>query len=212
MSELNRFQARELLPAWLVCVMAPAPAILVAKSGAAGVMYFFVACASLVAYAFRREAGEAFCTDRAAPVPWRGNLVRSAMALFAAWLVFALLSATLRSPHAFVASLLGLLLIVPCLCIVPYMVLITRQPFAAVVFSLTLVVLVKLAGCIIVVASYGWDADDYGHTSMPWLRPNLLVWSFWIGTSVLSAACLFLGDRRWHLANAGSFAIGAPPQ
>jgi hypothetical protein len=160
-------------------------------------MYFFVACAGLVAFAFRREA----FSERSGWT-WRSSVLLTAAALVSAWAVFAALCLTLPPPHNVVAASLGLLLLVPCLCIVPYLVSITRQPFAAAVFAITLVTCVKLAGCVIVVAVYGWNAGELGHTSMPWTRPNLLVWSFWIGTGILSATFYFLGARRWQYTRA----------
>jgi hypothetical protein len=190
-------ELRELLPAWFAAVLAPAPAMLVAKNGAAGLMYFFVACAALVAYSFRKEiAGEPGA--EAADCGWNRRIGSTAAALIAAWLFFAAFCLALRPPHDLVAAWLGLMLLIPCLCIVPYLVLATREPFAAVVFAITLVVGVKLAGCVIVVAVYGWDADEFGHTAMPWTRPNLLVWCFFIGTALLSTAFYILGARKWQ--------------
>jgi hypothetical protein len=166
-------------------------------------MYFFVACAAMVAYSFRRAiaSGESNLARQA--WMWHARILSTAVALVAGWLVFTALCMTLRPPHHVVAAWLGLMLIVPCLGIVPYMILVTRQPFAAVVLSMTLVVCVKLAGCIVVVAVYGWNANEFGHTAMPWMRPNLLVWCFWIGTTILSAACYFHGARRWCCSGAG---------
>jgi hypothetical protein len=189
-------QFRDLLPAWFVCVLAPAPAILVAKSGSAALMYYFVACAALVAYAFRHDVAAGLPDSDNPPLTWRRRMISSALALFAAWCVFAVICQRLQSQHAQVATWLSLLILAPCLGIVPYMARVTRQPFAAVVFSVSLVTLVKLAGCVIVVLVYGWDADEFGHTNMPWTRPNLLVWCFLIGTAILSAACFFLGARQ----------------
>jgi hypothetical protein len=202
-------QLRDLLPAWFVCVLAPAPAILVAKSGSAALMYYFVACAALVTYTFRHDVAAGPPDSDSPPLTWRRRIISSAVALLAAWLVFATLCRQLPGQHAQVATWLSLLILAPCLGIVPYMVRVTRQPFAAVVFSITLVVLIKLAGCLIVVLVYGWDADEFGHTSMPWTRPNLLVWCFLIGTAVLSTVCFLLGVRGSHLAPSFNQAIDA---
>jgi hypothetical protein len=198
MTTSNSSILRDVLPAWLATVLAPAPAILVSKDGAAALMYFFVACAGLVAYSFRREASCDDITSQDGLGIWHRRMSGTAAALLAAWFVFGGLCVTLPPPHHLVAAWLGLMLLVPCLCVVPYLVLVTRQPFAAVVFAITLVACVKLAGCAIVVAVYGWDADKYGHTSMPWMRPNLLVWCFLAGTGILSAVFYLLGAHRWR--------------
>jgi hypothetical protein len=101
----------------------------------------------------------------------------------------------LDAPDAFLAPGLAMLGIVPALCVVPAMLQATRQPFAAVVFSLTLVAMMKLAGCIVVVLVHGWDASEQGHTDMPWTHPNLLVISFLLATVLLSAVCLTCGFK-----------------
>jgi hypothetical protein len=62
---------------------------------------------------------------------------------------------------------------------------------------------------VIVVLVYGWDADEFGHTSMPWTRPNLLVWCFLIGTAALSTVCFFLGARGSHSAPSFNQSIDA---
>jgi hypothetical protein len=193
----NGFQ--KLLPAWFVAVLAPAPAIIVAKSGTAGLMYFFVACASLVAYSFR-DAIDGKPNPNEAARRWHRQMASTAVALVAAWLFFATFCMILGPPHQFVAAWLGLMILAPCLGIVPYLVLSTRQPFAAVVFTMTLVACVKLAGCVVVVAVYGWNANEFGHTDMPWTRPNLLVWCFFIGTAILSTTFYVLGARKWQSA------------
>lgn len=202
MKASSKCEMRDLLPAWITCVLAPAPAILVSKDGAAALMYFFVACAGLVAYTFRREISGARSNAEHFARTWRSRMLSSGAALFTTWLVFCALCMTLPPPHNYIAALLGVMLLVPCLCIVPYLMLVTQQPFAAVVFAITLVVCVKLAGCALVCAVYGWDASEHGHTSMPWIHPNLLVWAFLIGTGILSAAFYFFGARRWHCSRA----------
>jgi hypothetical protein len=76
--------------------------------------------------------------------------------------------------------------------------LLTRKPFAAVVFALALVGCMKLLGGVVVVLAYGWNASQQGHTRMPWTDPNLLVWVFWIATGVYSAALYVLGYRAFQ--------------
>jgi hypothetical protein len=105
-------------------------------------------------------------------------------------------------PHNIVTAALGLLLIIPSICVAPTILLATRQPFATVVFSLTLVGMMKLLGCVVVVLTYGWDASEHGHTTMPWLAPNLLVWMFYALTAALSAGCFLYGLRRVYAASA----------
>jgi hypothetical protein len=50
----------------------------------------------------------------------------------------------------------------------------------------------KQFGCVVVVLVYGWDASERGYTTTPWTHPNLLVWFFWLSTSILSLFHYFL--------------------
>ena len=103
------------------------------------------------------------------------------------------------TPHDFVAPMLALMTLVPSLCIVPYLVLVTRKPFAAVVFAALLVGCMKLLGATVVVLIYGWDADAQGRTKMPWNYPDLLVWLFWGFSAALSLTFWFFGMRRFRV-------------
>ena len=53
--------------------------------------------------------------------------------------------------------------LLPSLCVVPYFVLVTKNIGIAVLFSLSLVFCMKLAGCVVVVLVHGWDADARLH-------------------------------------------------
>jgi hypothetical protein len=62
-----------------------------------------------------------------------------AVALFLAWVGFSVLWLVLVDPHDCVALFIGLQILIPSLCVVPYLSLITGRPFAAVVFAAVLV-------------------------------------------------------------------------
>jgi hypothetical protein len=191
---------RYLVPAWLGSVLLPWPALLLWRSYdglALALGLFFVGAASLVAYSFRREGGAAaggeFGDLRRL---WRTRMVAVTAALLADWAAFSAVHLALNDPSDFVSVLLALSALVPSCCVVPYLTQVTRKPFAAVVFTVFLVGCMKLLGCVVVVLVHGWDASERGHTTMPWARPNLLVWLFWVNTGVLSLGCYYLGVRR----------------
>jgi hypothetical protein len=119
-------------------------------------------------------------------------------ALLAAWAVFSSVHLALSDRNDVVLVLLSFSALIPSSCIVPYLTQVTQKPFAAVVFTVFLVGSMKLLGCVVVVLVYGWDASERGHTTMPWARPNLLVWLFWINTGVLSLCFYYLGGRRFR--------------
>jgi hypothetical protein len=135
-------------------------------------------------------------------------MVAVTIAQLASWAVFSSVHLALNDRHDFVSVLLALSALIPSCCIVPYLTLITRKPFAAVVFTVFLVGCMKLLGCVVVVLDHGWDASERGYTTMPWTRPNLLVWVFWANTAVLSLVLYCLAARRFR--DRGPEPVAAP--
>jgi hypothetical protein len=171
---------------------------------------FFVTSASLVAYSFRRDVSATTDGEFGHPQRvWRTRMVAVTAALLADWAVFSAVHLTLNDRNDFVSVLLALSTLIPSCCIVPYLMQVTRKPFAAVVFTVFLVACMKLLGCVNVVLVHGWDASKRGHNTMPWTRPNLLVWLFWINTGVLSLSCYCLGVRRFPERTAYAAEAGA---
>jgi hypothetical protein len=160
---------------------------------------FFMACCSLVAHAFRRESNGLGSDEWERPERvWRERLMAVGGALLSASVVFSVFSLTLNDPHDLVAVFFAFVIPIPAMCIVPYLTLATRKPFAAVVFTVFLMFCMKLAGCTVVVLVYGWNAVEHGHTTMPWTHPNLLVWLFFLNSSVLSLTFYLLGKSRFR--------------
>jgi hypothetical protein len=197
-----RHEFRYLVPAWLGSVVLPWPVLLLWRSDdgtTVALWLFFVGCASLVAYSFRRGAtapggGESWDARRI----WRNRMVAATAALLASWVAFSSIHLGLNDRNDLVSVLLAFSALIPSCCIVPYLTQITRKPFAAVAFTVLLVGCMKLLGCVVVVLVYGWDASERGYTTMPWMRPNLLVWLFWVNTGVLSLLLYYLGGRRFR--------------
>jgi hypothetical protein len=193
---------RDLFPVWLACVLLPLPAIAFWRSSdgrAVALWLFFIGCTSLVAYAFRQDIHAAVSPSAELPGRlWRKRLSVVTVSLLSACFVFSVLCLTLNDQHDFVVVFLAFLTLIPSLCVVPFLTLITRKPLAAVVFSLLLVGCMKLLGGAIVVLVFGWHASEHGHTDMPWTHPNLLVWVFWFNTSVLCLLLYRLGARRFR--------------
>jgi hypothetical protein len=156
-----------------------------------------------VAYSFRRELsidGVVPTLDEPAmpQPPWRIKMLALALALMAAFVLFSTLLLSFNDSHDVAALLVALTTLVPSLCLVPYLTLLTRKPYAAVVFTIFLVGCMKLLGGIVVRVVYGPYSVEEGHTTMPWTDPNLLVWVFWIATAILSVALYSTGYRRFQ--------------
>ena len=195
-----------LFPAWAGCVLLPLPAILFWRSDdgrAMSLLLFCIGCASLVAYAFRRDLHRQSAHTAERPERmWRQRMVTAGAALFIAFLVFSLEVLVLGGAQDFVAVFLAFLALIPALCVVPFFTTVTRQPVAAVVFAVFVVFCMKLLGGVVVVLVYGWNASEHGYTDMPWTHPNLLVWLFWFNTGVLSLLLCHFGARRFHAGHA----------
>jgi len=162
---------------------------------------FFIGCASLVAYAFRPDINLRPNDDLEPPERlWRERMTTIGTALFLASAVFSLLWLILIDGRDYVAVFLAFSIVIPSMCMVPYLTLLTRKPFAAVLFTLFAVLGTKLLGCVVVVLVYGWHADRHvpPYTDMPWECPNLLVWVFLLNTAILSLWLYILGKRRFY--------------
>ena len=118
-----------------------------------------------------------------------------AVALSLAWVAFSLLWIALVDSHDFVALFIGFQILIPSFCIVPYLTLITRKPFAAVMFSAFLLGCMKGIAGIVVNLVYGWRN---GHHEMPWTAPNLMLSTFWVAAAILCVSCYFLGARQFR--------------
>jgi hypothetical protein len=191
-----RQELRQAFPAWAIAVLLPAPAVITSRNGGLGLTYFFVASLGLVATVFWRDFHELSGPQRDDRL-WIAKLAAAAIWLFAAWLIFAASCLPLAPSDAMVTAALGFFALIPALCVVPWMLAVTRNPFIAIVFTLTLVACMKLLGCIVVVLVYGWEASERGYTGLPWLHPNLLVWSFWGFTAALAAIGYRLGAAKF---------------
>jgi hypothetical protein len=191
-------ELRLTLPVWAIAVLLPAPAAITSRNGSLGLVYLFVASIGMVAAIFWRDFPASGNDQRNDGGAWRTKLAAATIALVTAWLVFAGMCLPLSPRDAAVSSTLAFLGLIPALCVTPWMLAITRNPFVAAVFTLTLVACMKLLGCILVVLVYGWDASERGYTALPWTDPNLLVWSFFAFTAVLSAIGLRQGAARFR--------------
>jgi hypothetical protein len=192
-----RSELREMLPTWAVAVLLPVPVATFWHEGAGrdfAYAYLFLGCAILAAERFGRTA----CQGRPGGVPlWRTKVTALGLAVAGAVGVFTAFAwAMIGRPDALV-PLFAALAVVPALCCVPFLAVVTGRPYAAVLFAALLLAGVKLAGCVVAVLVYGWNAQAEGHLTLPWERPNLLVWLCLAGAMALSAVLYPLGRRAF---------------
>ena len=157
----------------------------------AALLCFCAGCFGLVAYSFRRLT----LADQALH-QWAPALAVVGVALSLAWFAFSLLWIALVDPHDFVALFIGLQILIPSFCIVPYLTLVTRKPFAAVVFSAFLLGCMKGVAGVVVNLVYGWRN---GHHEIPWTAPNLMLSTFWIAAASLCILCYLSGARKFRI-------------
>jgi hypothetical protein len=200
-------EVRYLWPAWLAAVLLPMPVVALAHDNyAQGIVIwlFFIGSASFVAYSFRRDIHQPSNEMPDRRRLWRNRMFSAAVGLFLAASVMSVVALLVYERNAIEMAFLAFSVLLPSLCVVPYLVLVTKNSAIAVLFSLSLVFCMKLAGCTVVVIVHGWDASAHGYTTMPWLHPNLLVWLFWINNCLLSLGFFLLGAKRFRTIGANS--------
>jgi hypothetical protein len=211
MTKSLQTELRYLSPAWLICVLLPLPLILLWRSPPGpsyALMCFFLGCATLAAYSFRRDVRaerSPAAAEKSERRTWRERMLPLILMLFAAFAVFSALSLTVDDPHDFAVPMLALMVLVPVLGIVPYMVLVTRSPIAGIVFSIMLVGSLKTPiGAAIVKVFFPshfeqtLDVDGTLIMPTPWVHPNVLVWIFYVLVAALSLLFCFLGARKFR--------------
>jgi hypothetical protein len=205
MKESVRHQLRELRPAWLACILLPLPSMLFWHSHAGrcvALWSFCLGCFVLVASTFRQ------CFNSVSLIClWRDRMFGAGLALAIAWAVFSLFWIALVDQHDYVALFIAFQILIPALCVVPYLALITRNLFTAVVFSAFLLGCMKFVAGIVVNLVYGWgdvhqDGTPRSH-ELPWTSPNLMLSAFWTATAILSISIYFLGARRFKTEFSG---------
>jgi len=93
-------------------------------------------------------------------------------------------------------SLLAVLSSIPAIGVMPWMLRrVSRQPYAAIVFSGFLVFMCKLAGCIVARVVYGPDYISHGYVAADWRTAKLMISLFWLFSTLLSFG-LLLADYR----------------
>jgi hypothetical protein len=199
MKESVRYRLWELRTAWIACILLPLPAMLFWHSHdgrSVALWCFCLGCFVLVASTFRR------CFNSVPPrCSWQDCVFTAALALSAAWALFSLLWLALVDRHDFVALFIAFQILIPALCVVPCVTLITRKVFSAVVLSAFLLGCMKFVAGIVVNLVYGWgdshqDGTPASH-ELPWTNPNLMLSAFWIAAATLSISLYFLGARRF---------------
>jgi hypothetical protein len=116
-------------------------------------------------------------------------------ALLLAWMALSLLWMVLVDARDFVALFIAFQILIPAICIVPWMTLTTRKPFSATVLSGFLLFGAKCTAGIVTNLHFGWGD---GHHDMPWTEPNLMLMSFWVAAVILCGMCFALGMRKFQ--------------
>jgi hypothetical protein len=129
------------------------------------------------------------------------------LTLSVSWAVFSLFWIALVDQYDFVALFIAIQILIPALSVVPYLTLITRNLFSAVVFSALLLGCMKFVAGIVVNLVYGWgdvhqDGTPRSH-ELPWTSPNLRLSAFWTAAAILSISLYFLGARKFKTEFSG---------
>jgi hypothetical protein len=195
-------ELRDMLPAWAVAVLLPLPVATFWHDGSGRAFAYadlFLGCAILAAERFGRPppVGAGSPPAGGAPPLWRTKMVALVWATAGAVSVFTAFGWAMSGRPDAVVPLLAALAVLPALGCVPFLAIVTGKPYAAVLLTTFLLGSVKLAGCVVVRIVYGPNALAEGHMTLPWERPNLLVWLCLAGAMALSAVLYPLGRQAF---------------
>jgi hypothetical protein len=201
MTKVSR-ELRDLLPAWAVLVLLPVPVATFWNVGAGRdftYSYLFLACALLTAEQFGRPAavGAGIRPTGRTIRDWRAKMTALVLAVVGAAGVLTTFVWAMTGQIDATIPLFAVLAVLPAVGCVPFVAIKTGQPYLAVLFAIVLLTAIKLAGCLVVVLIYGWNSQAEGRLTLPWERPNLLVWLCLGGASVSSAVLYWLGRRAF---------------
>jgi hypothetical protein len=190
-----RNELRELLPVWAVAVLLPVPMTtfwLEGSGRAFAYAYLFLGMAIVTAESFGRSlrAGEQHQS-------WRAKLGALVIAATGAVGAFSTFAWAITGVVDATVIVLAVLAVLPAVCCVPYLTLLTRQPYTAVLFTVLLLALVKMLGCLVVLVGFGSDAEARGELSLPFEHPNFLVMFCIVGGLVCSTVLFGLGRRAF---------------
>lgn len=158
-----------------------------------------ITCAGLVAWTFRHDIHDRRLehSDTSEQL-WKQRMTAVSITMIATVLLFSVFCLLFKDQIYLVSVAKAVYVAMLAICIVPYFALTVRKVFGSVVLAIMAVFSMKLLGCLVVVCVYGWDASERGYTTTPWTHPNLLVWLFLLGTTVLSLSLLHLGKKRFY--------------
>lgn len=197
-------QFRDIIPAWAIAMLLPLPALTfwqIGEGRAFALGYLFLGCAILAADSFGQELkAEQPTSLHSSTQLWYSKMMALGAAMLLAATFFSLVCWSMNDPETIFryVPLLPLVAIIPAFCTIPYLTLVTRKPFAAVVFSCFLLGLIKIIGCIVVRIVYGPHALAQGYMNMSWTHPNLLVWFCLTGVGVYCICFYILGFRKFQ--------------
>ncbi len=196
-------ELRDMLPTGAMAVLLPMPVATFWQDGsgrAFAYAYLLLGCAILAAERFAQRPPVAATSSSAEDLSqlWRAKMMALALAMAGAVSVFTAFVWAQNGQPDLVVPLLAILAVVPALGCVPYLSIVTGKPYAAVLFTLFLLGLVKLAGCVMVRIVYGPQALAEGRMTLPWEQPNFLVWFCLAGAMALSAFMYLLARRAFR--------------
>lgn len=207
-------EIRAILPVWAVALLLPIPMVTFWQEGPGrdfAYAYLFLGCSIMTAERFRRpfDGGlEHQLTSHGTLGLWRARMLALALATASAVCVFTAFAWAITGQVDELVPLFANQAVLPSLGCVPFVALRVGNPYSAVLFTCVLLAAVKLAGCVVVVIVYGWNAQVAGHLSLPWEQPNLLVWLCLGGSLACSAALYPLGRRAFLKVETAAIPVG----
>jgi hypothetical protein len=186
-----------LIPMMAFAVLLPIPWLNFWVHGAGrafAFVYLFLGCSLLAGESFRSPVAG---TSAGRRLMWDARMLALALAGAVVALTFTGAYWAVSGRVDVAVLELAVLTIIPALGCVPYVTLRAGNPFVGILFTASLLVLIKLLGCVVARFVYGPNAQAEGQMAMSWAEPNLLVWFCLAGGMLLSLALYILGRRAY---------------
>jgi len=195
-------ELRDMIPTWAVTTILPLPIINFWQLGPGqdfAYAYLFLGSAILVAERFsgsgRPKGG--------AVDDWRSIVAALLLATATSAMIFTIFVWAIAGYADLSVPIFAVLAVIPAIGCVPFLAITCGRPYYGVLAAILLMTVIKLAGCVVVVLVYGWNAQEHGYTALPWRDPNLLV-CLCLSGAMLSSLMLFALGRREFLRRGGS--------
>jgi hypothetical protein len=185
-------ELRAMAMTWAMAAMLPLPILVATDPAATGdisCLYLGLACGWLVAE-FNRCGG----LPQSRPA-WRARTLAIVLAVATNVILFVAFGVAGGVQTSFPFPLMATLSAIPAIGMIPWLMRCVRHPYASILLGGVLVLVAKLAACVVARIVYGPDYIAQGYVSADWHSAKLMISLFWSFSTLASLGC-FVANYR----------------